>query len=337
VDTTIRNRASSVARALNIVGDRWTMLIMRDLFLGVTRFDEWRRRLGIPRQRLADRLRRLVAAGVLRKQPYTSRPVRHEYRLTAMGRDFYRVAVMIRRWEDRWLPARRRWVEMTHQTCGAVVLPLCVCAQCGGEVEARALSYEDGPGAGRDQRVPARIGRRTTGAATCIVGVPFVEPTVEILGDRWTYQVLGCAFSRLRRFDAIRRELGIATNILADRLRRLQDEGILQRTPNGTGAHEYRLTAKGRDFFPVVLALMNWGDLWLAGGKGPPLLLRHLKCGARLIPRFICAGCRSDLKPAQVSYRLASHLRSGRGGVCAKLPNTIVKSSKSLSLPGRTI
>ncbi|HXR36041.1 MAG TPA: helix-turn-helix domain-containing protein, partial [Candidatus Binataceae bacterium] len=135
----------------------------------------------------------------------------------------------------------------------------------------------------------------------------FTEQATEILGDRWTYLVLGGAFLRIQRFDALRRELAIATNILADRLRRLVQAGLLRRIPrpDRVGLHEYVLTKKGRDFFPVVIALMRWGDRWLAGDKGPPLVLYHQPCGHRLAPRFVCNHCGGDLRAQQVSYQLA--------------------------------
>jgi len=302
-------RANSVHRALNLIGDRWSLLILREAFLGVRRFEDWQRRLGIPRQRLADRLKKLAACGVLRKTPYRERPLRHEYRLTPMGHDLYPVALMIRRWEDRWLAGgRQRWVWLVHTVCGRQTDPRCVCGHCGAEVEARDTRYEDGPGAGREQAAPPRSQRRSAGASAGGDGQQlFTEQATEILGDRWTYLVLGGAFLRIQRFDALRRELAIATNILADRLRRLVQAGLLRRIPrpDRVGLHEYVLTKKGRDFFPVVIALMRWGDRWLAGDKGPPLVLYHQPCGHRLAPRFVCNHCGGDLRAQQVSYQLA--------------------------------
>ena len=301
-------RANSVHRALNIIGDRWSLLILRDSFLGVRRFQDWQRRLGIPRQRLADRLKKLVARGVLCKVRYAHKPARYEYRLTAMGHGLYPVALMIRRWEDRWLTDQRhRWVWLVHSICGLQTDPRCVCGHCGAEVSATQTRYEDGPGAGRD-RAPGRLQRRSE-ASPVSNGSPqlFIELATEVLADRWTYMVIGGAFLGIRRFDALRKELAIATNILADRLRRLVDDGLLKRLPSRdrAGVYDYLLTAKGKDFFPVVVALMRWGDRWLGGGKGPPLVLYHRLCGCRLAPRFVCDHCGGDLRARQVRYQLA--------------------------------
>jgi DNA-binding HxlR family transcriptional regulator len=301
-------RANSVERALNIIGDRWSLLILRDSFLGVRRFQDWQQRLAIPRQRLADRLKKLVARGVLDKVRYAQKPPRYEYQLTPMGHGLYPVALMTRRWEDRWLTDQgQRWVWLVHSTCGRHMDPRCVCGHCGAEVIATQTRYEDGPGAGRE-RAPGRAQRRSEASLIGNAGQQFfIELATEVLADRWTYMVIGGAFLGIRRFDAMRRELAIATNILADRLSRLVDDGLLKRLPSRerAGVYDYVLTEKGKDFFPVVIALMTWGDRWLAGDKGPPLVLYHRLCGRRLVPRFVCDRCGGDLRPHEVSYRFA--------------------------------
>src|SRR5512144_1598110 len=99
----VGNLRCSVARTLGIVGDRWTMLVLRDAFLGVRRVEDFRRSTAVPRHRLADRLARLVRDGILERQRYSERPERYEYRLTEKGRDLYPVLVALLRWGDRWL------------------------------------------------------------------------------------------------------------------------------------------------------------------------------------------------------------------------------------------
>jgi len=93
----------SIARALEIVGERWTLLIVRDLFLGRTRFDEFQESLGIARNVLTDRLNRLVEEGIVERVPYSERPLRHEYRLTDKGRDLNIALAGLRQWGDRHL------------------------------------------------------------------------------------------------------------------------------------------------------------------------------------------------------------------------------------------
>jgi DNA-binding HxlR family transcriptional regulator len=93
----------SIARALEIVGERWTLLIIRDVFLGIRRFDELQQSLGVARNVLTDRLNRLVGEGVLERVPYSERPTRYEYRLTAKGRDLNLALAGLRQWGDKYL------------------------------------------------------------------------------------------------------------------------------------------------------------------------------------------------------------------------------------------
>jgi DNA-binding HxlR family transcriptional regulator len=93
----------SIARALEIVGERWTLLIIRDVFLGIRRFDELQESLGVARNVLTDRLNRLVGEGVLERVPYSERPTRYEYRLTAKGRDLNIALAGLRQWGDKYL------------------------------------------------------------------------------------------------------------------------------------------------------------------------------------------------------------------------------------------
>ena len=126
--------------------------------------------------------------------------------------------------------------------------------------------------------------------------------TVAVLGERWTLVILRQAFQGQRRFEDMQRGLGIARNILADRLSRLVDEGILERRPyqERPPRYEYRLTQKGRDLYPVLVALMQWGDRYTADDAGPPVLLVHESCGHETHPRFVCSHCGEEIDPHDV-------------------------------------
>lgn len=121
----------SIASALDVVGDRWTILILRDVFRGIRRFDVIRRDLEIPRAVLSDRLRRLVDAGVLVKRPYQDRPARYEYRLTAMGRELSPILVSLMQWGDRWLPeGLEPPTRLVHEPCGTDIDLGYYCWEC---------------------------------------------------------------------------------------------------------------------------------------------------------------------------------------------------------------
>lgn len=141
----------SLARALAIVGDRWTLLILRDAFLKVRRFDDFHARLGIARRILAARLTALVDAGILDRQPYQARPVRHEYRLTQKGLELYPVLLSLVHWGDRHCAdADGPPMLHRHKACGHDFRGVLTCSECGEAVEPRAV--EPRPAAGANPR-----------------------------------------------------------------------------------------------------------------------------------------------------------------------------------------
>lgn len=136
----------SVARALSVVGERWTMLIMRDAFLGTRRFDQFQSNLGITRHRLSERLNKLVDHGVLVKVPYHERPVRYEYRLTRKGLGLYPVLMSLARWGDEWMDqGQGAPLEYTHQGCGKKTRPTLTCSECGEALRPEEVTPHLGP------------------------------------------------------------------------------------------------------------------------------------------------------------------------------------------------
>ena len=143
----INEMKCSVARTLSVIGDRWTLLIVRDAFLGVRRFEDFQRDLRMTRHRLAARLRKLVGDGILARVQYHDRPRRFEYRLTDKGIDLYPVVVALLRWGDRWMvDSDGPPIELFHRNCGRQVMPVLTCPACNEEVNARTMSARLGPG-----------------------------------------------------------------------------------------------------------------------------------------------------------------------------------------------
>jgi DNA-binding HxlR family transcriptional regulator len=130
-------RVCSVARTLEIVGEKWALLAVREVFLGNRRFDEMVRRTGAPRDTLAARLRTLVDAGVLERLPYSEHPARFEYRLTEAGRELYPVILALMRWGDRHLAGPGGPPLVLEHRCGHRLVSQVVCEACGEPVEAR--------------------------------------------------------------------------------------------------------------------------------------------------------------------------------------------------------
>jgi DNA-binding HxlR family transcriptional regulator len=137
----------SVAQCLEVVGEWWSMLIVRDAFLGVTRFDEFQERLGISRNILNQRLNHLVAAGVLAKVPYSEHPPRYDYRLTDKGRDLWPVLTTMRQWGDKYAAPDGPPLQVTHKRCGHVSEAVLTCSECGDPISSRDVRAQPGPGA----------------------------------------------------------------------------------------------------------------------------------------------------------------------------------------------
>jgi DNA-binding HxlR family transcriptional regulator len=137
----------SVAQTLEVVGEWWSMLILRDAFLGVTRFDDFQQRLGISRNILNRRLNRLVETGILTKAPYSEHPPRYDYRLTGKGRDLWPLLTAMRQWGDEYAAPEGPPVEMVHKGCGAVADAVLVCSSCGEPIGPRDVRAVPGPGA----------------------------------------------------------------------------------------------------------------------------------------------------------------------------------------------
>jgi DNA-binding HxlR family transcriptional regulator len=153
----------SIARAADLLGDGWTLLIVRDACLGARRFEQFQHSLGIGRNILAQRLARLVEHGLLDRVRYSERPVRHEYRLTEKGRDAYPVLAAMAAWGDRWLAGEDGPpVQLHHTACGHDMTADVVCSECGHridvrQVRARAVAHEaagtpESPGTSRPER-----------------------------------------------------------------------------------------------------------------------------------------------------------------------------------------
>ena len=147
----------SIAQTLEVIGEWWTPLILRDLFFGVSRFDEFQSRLGISRNVLTERLGRLEEQGIVTRVPYQERPPRYDYRLTEKGADLWRVMTMMREWGDRWAAPDGPPVVAVHRGCGEVSEAVLTCSSCGEPLRPRDLRVADGPGAGEASILPERL------------------------------------------------------------------------------------------------------------------------------------------------------------------------------------
>jgi DNA-binding HxlR family transcriptional regulator len=156
--TSFADMTCSIARTLEIAGEWWSPLILRDIHLGITRFDDLRRDLGISRKVLSERLERLVEHGILERRAYSEHPPRHDYVLTRKGRELVDVLLALVAWGDRWTAGRAGPpVLLRHRACGELTQAEIRCAQCGEPLQADEVTVEPGPGgsAGAGTRVVA--------------------------------------------------------------------------------------------------------------------------------------------------------------------------------------
>jgi DNA-binding HxlR family transcriptional regulator len=137
----------SIARSLELVGERWTLLVVREIFHGRRKFSEMQRSLGVARNVLTDRLQGMVDEGILERRPYSERPERYEYFLTEKGLDLWPVMIALMHWGDKYesLPGGRPSI-VVHKECGGEIDDRRICIKCGKQLEVREARAIEGPG-----------------------------------------------------------------------------------------------------------------------------------------------------------------------------------------------
>lgn len=155
------SQTCSVAGSLALIGERWTLLLIRDAFMGARRFEDFQRSLGVARNILTARLNRLVEEGLFRRVRYQEHPDRYEYRLTEKGIDLWPVIITLMKWGDRHLYPGREPVVLSHKQCGGTINDRRICERCGTELGPRDVA------AFRQAGAPA-TGAPATGAPTAV-------------------------------------------------------------------------------------------------------------------------------------------------------------------------
>jgi DNA-binding HxlR family transcriptional regulator len=143
----IQDIPCSIAKSLAVIGDRWTLLIIRDCFLGTKRFDDFQKQIGVTRHVLSDRLNKLVEAQVLQKIEYQNKPTRYEYRLTQMGIDIFPIIISLAQWSNKWILAEDEVpIVYKHLKCDTITHAVMGCSNCGEELNPRDILPVFGPG-----------------------------------------------------------------------------------------------------------------------------------------------------------------------------------------------
>jgi DNA-binding HxlR family transcriptional regulator len=293
---------NSIAIALGLTGDEWNLAIIRlALSAGVCRYKDFRDRLGIANSVLSVRLRRLAEAGIFTASLYQASPPRREYLLTDCGRDLWQVLLTIWWWESVWVTEHTEPLPaMYHTGCGEEFSPVMRCRACGLTGDAHDVRGAFGPSGGFARSVPQATTRRRSLAGS--PGPGLVPQTIALIGNRWSASALAAAFLGARRFRDMLAMMGAPPAIVSDRLRTFCQMGVLDPVSAraGSGRAEYRLTDKGRAFFPHIMVLLSWGDRWFRAPEGPAMLLTHTRCGGGFSPVLHCSACNQELHGSKI-------------------------------------
>ena len=290
--------SSTLNHGLMVLGDRWTVAVLMGAFTGVQRFDEWQSRLGIARPTLANRLKALVAMGLMRQRAYQQRPLRLGYHLTSAGLRLYDHVLMIWMWEKRWgtrqaaLPAR-----LQHRSCGHSFMPVLACSDCGGKAGINDLRFSLKVNPVLLQQA-APSGRTSRLSATDTTGMGLGQRV-----DRWSLLIVTAVVIGCHYFDQLCHVLGIASSVLSRRLAGMVDSGLLLSQPDQGDARRnvYRLTPASRDLFGYLVCFSTWAS---RDYLHQPSSIRptHKSCGHAFFPQVLCSACSQPLKPWDVAF-----------------------------------
>lgn len=295
---------NSALRALNVIGDGWILRIIRDAFRGTRRFSDWQSQLGIPRSVLTSRLERLVDAGIMQRREYQAAPVRHEYVLSAMGRDLWRLYLAAWDWETTWFPNPHTMrLHLVHLSCGSRCRPILCQEETLAPLTPDDIVQTPGPGAGLEADLPPRARRRANSAIASLSSSTFLKTeTAHLLGDRWTASILYHALHGIHRFSDFAEATGMSPSLLSSRLDELTQIDVMVREQASANSlrHQYLLTPKGKATFAWMLLLQAWGDRWLSPSLGPPILSVDKRTGRPVRPTLICSHCQGKLEPSRI-------------------------------------
>lgn len=290
--------SSTLSHGLMVLGDRWTTAVLLGAFTGVQKFEDWQSQLGIPRSTLTDRLKKLLALGMLRQRVYQEHPQRSAYHLTQAGLKLYDQVLMIWMWEKRWgsrkglLPAK-----LTHGPCGHHFVPVLVCSACHQKTGMN------------DLQLTLKVNHKLLIAAGKLVRSSRVSGADEAglgLGlrvDRWSLLIVNAVILGCHHFDQLAYVLGIASSVLSRRLSGMVDTGLLlcQQDLQDARRNIYRLTPASRDLFAYLVCFSTWAS---RDHLRQPSSIRpiHKHCGQTFVPQVVCSACGLPVKPWDVMF-----------------------------------
>jgi len=299
---------SPVEFALQILGDKCTLLILKNIWLGKRRFEDFIVEIGVSRGTLSSRLKFLVEHGVIYKDVYQSAPKRYEYKLTDKGLGTYPIASYLWQWNNEWTENPDVPDELIHTSCNNYLELSTNCSYCKVPVSISDVQFKITKNI-NFSKVPVFKSRRSEKSTLSKDPIFRIE---DLLGDRWTGLVYSGFLYGLRRFDQFNDALEISTNILADRLKKFLDSGVIEKRiyQHKPARYEYKLTKKGRTGYLSAIHLHFWANKWMLNAYNNPISLIHLPCSKPLTINTTCIKCNEVVDPSKVSLPSTSKLHS---------------------------
>lgn len=263
--------------------------------MGLRRFDEWQRRLEIPRQTLSQRLKTLVEMGILRQRPYQEKPVRLAYHLTQHGLSLYGPVLMIWAWERRWGSRQGSLPQsLRHTCCGHSFIPYLACGHCNERTTLNDLKFT----LAANPALLLHSGPSTRSARMATETQPM---GLGLRVDRWAILIISAVYLGCHHFDQLVNVLEIGPSVLTRRLGSLVADGLLIAQSDLIDGRRtvYRLTASSRDLFPYVLSFAYWATEHYQ--QPSSIRPRHKTCDAPFAPRICCSYCHVQLSPHEVT------------------------------------
>jgi DNA-binding HxlR family transcriptional regulator len=288
---------NAVGRMLGLLGDEWTLLVIQQALLGVTRYADFMARLPISNSVLTRRLQALTRDGLLDRRSYQSNPPRFDYLVTPRSRSLWPVLLCIWEWERHWVTDHaERLPGMRHVGCGGDFAPLLTCRSCGETAGEKDVVAQWGPSGSWPRSVPVASTRRRSNADQRDGAAGLFPQTMSVMGNRWAFALLVAAFVGMSRFTEFQAQLGAPPGSIADRLAIFTANSVFVAVDG-----RYRLTEKGRALYPVLVSALQWAQRWFRAPEGPAVVLTHTACGRRFAPVLACDQCARPLTGAQIA------------------------------------
>ncbi|QIZ79582.1 ArsR family transcriptional regulator [Thalassovita gelatinovora] len=282
--------ATALRRALRILGDPWTMLILKEAYNGTRRFNDFQRSLNIPRQTLSLRLLHLCREQLLYRRFTSPAQGALDYALTAKAQDLQDAMYAVWLWHQA-NPGQADFLpfDIVHRDCGHVIGATWRCTSCRGAVTSSSVTIHRSQPEQIETEPRPRLSRRNDASFTAASSQERGTVAASLVGDPACNEILYLLFQQPRHMLGIAQDLALGASIVRDRLDKLMDLGLVQEEAQGRRLL-YSILPRAEGFLPLLLAIADWGDRWCNAGQPPPDLRLH-DCGEILRAAYACDHC----------------------------------------------